>query len=352
MKDDKYYDILLKKILTETLESKADELMEKIKNPDMTPGQSFDYVEEGETCETCGGEMSEGECMECGSKYRNEMSEDEMEEGNAFSGALEKAKEKGEKHFVVDGKKYPVKEENTSINENDEILYRLEYINESMLFTEDEIVDIIEDIIKEEEKNNIKKGLTPHGLTNYEKAHKGSGEENKKNIEMVSKKMKDYLKDGSKGKYEENPKHFPKGNGEIEKMEKKAFEISEDGQDFDYEIAGLQIPDYDEIHPNEEWVSDNLKGSSKTGNNQEWGNAVETPVNDKFDKFRKNQKLNKIKKKSYNRVSQPVFNEKPGTESGNGVSLKLESVEDKTQVKLNEEFNRIKNLMGYNQKTQ
>jgi hypothetical protein len=31
------------------------------------PGSSFDYVEEGSICE-CGGEMKEGECMECGMK--------------------------------------------------------------------------------------------------------------------------------------------------------------------------------------------------------------------------------------------------------------------------------------------
>jgi hypothetical protein len=40
--------------------------------------------------------------------------------------------------------------------------------------------------------------------------------------------MKDYLKDGSKGDYDMNPKTFPKGNGELEKMKKMAFEVSDD----------------------------------------------------------------------------------------------------------------------------
>ena len=63
MKDNKYYDVLLKKILNETLEHKANEVMEKLKFN--KPVSSFDYVEEGETCE-CGSPMVEGQCMECG----------------------------------------------------------------------------------------------------------------------------------------------------------------------------------------------------------------------------------------------------------------------------------------------
>ena len=64
MENKRDYDILLKKILNETLEDKVNEVMDKLKfNP---PGSSFDYVEEGEMCEQCGGQMTEGECMECG----------------------------------------------------------------------------------------------------------------------------------------------------------------------------------------------------------------------------------------------------------------------------------------------
>ena len=47
MKNNKYYDVLLKKILNETLEDKANEVMEKLKFN--KPGSSFDYIEEGET---------------------------------------------------------------------------------------------------------------------------------------------------------------------------------------------------------------------------------------------------------------------------------------------------------------
>ena len=45
MKNNTYYDNILRKVLTETLEDRADEIMEKLKFN--KPGSSFDYVEEG-----------------------------------------------------------------------------------------------------------------------------------------------------------------------------------------------------------------------------------------------------------------------------------------------------------------
>ena len=379
MKNNAYYDNILMKVLTETLEGRADKIMEKITDPTPPPTE-FDYVEEGETCEQCGTEMTEGECMECGysggevmeklhgkqrnldkNKNRRIDSEDfrllrkkgkntEMEEGNAFSGALANAKEEGKSHFSVDGKKYPVKE---SKRQNDNgVLYKLEYINESALFTEEEIIDIIEGIINEE--NNIKKGKTPAGYVAYEKSHKGSGKEEEDYMKILAKKMTDYLKDGSKGKFETNPKHFPKGNGELAKMDKKAYEVSKDGDDFldDYMRPGMENLDYDEIHPNEDWMKDNIEGSSKTGNNPEWANSVETNLGKKINKKRQNNKFAKARRMAANKSAQPVVSDKPGKESGKGINIKLESVNDKKTQKLNEEFDRMKNLMGYTQKTQ
>lgn len=401
MKSNTYYDNLFRKVLTETLEDKADEIMEKLKfNP---PGSSFDYVQEGETCEECGSEMNEGECMECGyskgevmeklhGKQRNldknknnrldsedfkmlrnkkerkegkgecmecgksSMEEEEMEEGNAFSGALADAKKDGKSSFSVDGKKYPVKE---SKKQNvDNTLYKLEYINETALFTEDEIIDIIEGIIKEESKtkDTIKKGKTPAGYVAYEKSHKGSKKEEDDYMKSVQKKMKDYLKDGSKGDYDMNPKNFPMGNGEIEKMEKMAYVPSNAVQDYvdNFTAAGLENLDYDEIQPNEDWVKDNVEGSSRTGNNPEWANAVETPTNKKRNTIRKDNLLAKLKRKAYNKSAQPVVNDKSGSETDKAskIMMKLESTEDKTTKKLNEESIRMKSLMGYEDRTQ
>jgi hypothetical protein len=269
------------------------------------------------------------------------MEEQETEEGNAFSGALSNAKKNGKDSFEVDGKKYPVKES-----------YRL---------TESEMISLIEKIVKDQknkivkdpaEKNNIKgMGGSPRGLEVYKKAHNGSGKENNDYIKDVTKKMKDYLKDGSKGEYEMNPKIFPVGNGELEKMDKKAFEMTDDLEDFNYEIAGLNLPTPDAIEFNEDFMEKLYKGDSTTGN-APGGNALESKANDRFNKLRKKNTLKKLKDQSYNRVSQPVYNEKSGTEKGKGVNIKLESIEDKKTKQINEEFDRIKSLMGYNQKTQ
>ena len=79
-------------------------------------------------------------------------------------------------------------------------------------------------ILKTCQKNNIKgMGGSPRGLEVYKKAHNGSGKENDDYIKSVAKKMKEYLKDGSKGDYDMNPKHFPKGNGQLEKMKAKKY---------------------------------------------------------------------------------------------------------------------------------
>ena len=467
MKDNKYYDVLLKKILNETLEDKANEVMEKL---NFTPGKSFDYVEEGQMCE-CGSPMIEGECTECGykdsaemlemggrdleigKKYRYNpkkidilnlgknkemtykgrtnypqggsqhhifhdgdksgalipdedifdfddidieelaerlignqykldkdknrrlnkkdfemmgnkketkenrgecmecgdkysMEEEETSEGNMFTDKLRQTPKGGK--FKIGNKEYT---DNSSLEE--EVLYKLQSGDDSELFTESEIVDMIEQIIMEE-KDNIKKGQTPAGLTAYEKAHKGSGKENKEYMKEFTKKISDYTKDGSKEKFTTDPKHFPKGNGELEKMKKKAYEVSEDGKEFidNYLRVGQQTLDYDEMHPNEPWMDGNIEGSSKTGNNKEWANAEQTEVNKNLNKTRKKGAYNKAKRAAYNKAPQPVITDKPGQEKGNGLHIKTESIDEKSQMKLNEEFNRMKSLIGYNQKTQ
>ena len=459
MKDNKYYDVLLKKILNETLEDKANEVMEKL---NFTPGKSFDYVEEGETCE-CGSPMVEGQCMECGymkdgevleigpddleigKKYkynpkkfkdmegrrnvtykgktnysqgsqhnifhddnfgmllpdndlddldieelaerligkqknidknhngkidredfkmlRNKketketrgecmecgdkysMEEEETHEGNAFTDKLRHTPKGGK--FKMGNKEYT---DNSSLEE--EVLYKLQSGNDSELFTESEIVDMIEQIIMEE-KDNIKKGKTPAGLEAYEKAHKGSGKENKDYMKEFTKKITEYQKDGSKEKFTTDPKHFPKGNGELEKMSKKAYVMSDGGKEFleDYMSPGMEDLVPEEITYDEDWVSDNIKGSSRTGNNPKWANAEETEVGEKLVKKQKAKKFHKAKETAYRKSKQPI-SDGTGENSGSGVDIKLESVDNKKTEKLNEEFNRMKSLIGYNQKTQ
>jgi hypothetical protein len=166
--------------------------------------------------------------------------------------------------------------------------------------------------------------------------------------------MKDYLKDGSKGEYDMNPKIFPKGNGELEKMDKKAYIPSGAVEEYidNLTAAGKENLVYDEIHPNEEWVTDNIEGSSRTGNNPEWANTGESNVNKKRNKIRKDNILGKIKQKAYNKSPQPIVSDKSGQDKGDKLMAKLESTTDKKQKQINEEFDRMKSLIGYNRKTQ
>jgi len=421
-----YLDNLVSKILKETLEERADDIVSKIKS------ESAD----GQMCE-CGGQMYEGKCNECGGMYED-MSEGiydvedinnseefdyvqedmvmgdsddeeldsknsdsckyhmespdfgpehertkkfcgsdmnealkgrqrrldrnknnkidaedfkmlrqgkktETDEGNAFSGALANAKKSGEDSFEVDGKEYQVKES-----------YRL---------TESELVSMIEKIVKEQKTETVEKtketklkpiGGTPKGYSAYEKAHKGSGKENDDNIKAVTKKMNEYLKDGSKGDYDMNPKMFPKGNGEIEKMKKKAYIPSKSVEEYTDNLtaAGLENLDYDEIHPNEEWVDDNIVGSSRTGNNPEWANTGESDVNKKRKEIKDKNLLAKIKRKAYNKAPQPIVSDKSGEDETDTLMTKLESITDRKQKQISEEFSRMKSLIGYNQRTQ
>ena len=265
-----------------------------------------------------------------------------VEEGNEFSGELAKARKEGKKTFEVDGKTYPVKES---------IVYHIEdNMGDVIKLNENEMIDLLEQIVNKE-KTKLKVIGKPKGLTTYEKAHKESGKENKEYFKSLEKKMKDYLKDGSKGKYDMNPEMFPMGNGELGKMDKKAFKMTDDLEDFNYEIAGQNFPIPDAIDYNEEWMEKLFKGDSMTGN-APGGNALPSKTNDRFDKMRKKNTLKKLKDQSYKRVPQPVFNEKSGSENGKGLNIKLESLEQKEKTMLNEEFNRMKNLFSYNRKTQ
>jgi hypothetical protein len=157
------------------------------------------------------------------------------------------------------------------------------------------------------------------------------------------------------------PKHFPKGNGELEKMSKMAYVPSDTAQEYidNFTAAGLENLDYDEIHPNEDWVTANLVGSSKTGNNPEWGNAVETEVGKNRNKIRKNNLLGKVKRDAYQKDDQPVRIDRSGQDYGDNVDslikkysgkkVRKESTIDKNVIS---EMEEIKNLMTYNKKTQ
>jgi hypothetical protein len=137
-------------------------------------------------------------------------------------------------------------------------------------------------------------------------------------------------------------------------MDKKAYVPSEAVEDYidNFTAAALENLDYDEIHPNEEWVTNNIEGSSKTGNNPDWANTGESDVNKKRNKIRKDNMLAKLKRMAYNKSPQPVVNDKDGGSKASDIMTKLESTEPKKAKQINEEFERMKSLIGYNQKTQ
>lgn len=352
------------------------------------------------------------------SKNKKNKNEGETEEGNAFTGALAKAKKEGDKDFKVDGKTYQVKEEKKWIQKTDmekgalhkklgipqdkkiptsklkskknelmkkgegdkklspEDLKTLKEVNmaltlkdikkeafeNNLKLTENELIDLIENIVieqtnKKSKENNITK-KEPEGLKKTNKVLDASKKENDDYEKEVIQKMKNYLKDGSMGVYEMNPSHFPKGNGELKKMNKKAYVASDAVEEYIENFAraaGLDELVYDEIEPHEDWVKDGIKGSSRTGNNPKWGNAVETELGEKlFQKSKKKPYSTEKRKGSYKRQSQPVdkAGEHEGKKSIDDMFTKLESKENKKEKIISEEMETMKNLISYNRKTQ
>ena len=347
--------------------------------------------------------------------------EGETEEGNAFTGALAQAKEKGENEFEVDGETFKVRKESKEMKEKweDEVDVKqtgeyadmsIEELNaaikklkaknekkkeagnkvpqkdrtkmsqlyfakrakqgwkgkgkaavkESIQLTEDELIDMIERIVKEQTEKKVKNNIEvkkPVGLTTTEKAQGKTAGENKSSLKATTKKIQEYMKDGSKEKFTTEPKHFPQGNGEMAEMKKKAYKASkavEEYIDNFARAAGLENIDYDEIKPNDEWVKDNIEGSSRTGNNPEWANAVPTELGKKINKKREVNAYAQEKKKSYNRYTQPVdqAGEHEGEKSLDKMFAKLESTEDKKEIIIKEEMEKMKNLISYSRKTQ
>lgn len=286
-------------------------------------------------------------------------------------------------------KKYPTTRDRRLL-ENVESALKLKRLNTDsgkLRFTETELIDLIESVIleKKSEKptqlsnlkeqeletfirrivqnridevtdlDNMDKKI-PFGLSKTQKAQRETKKENDEYSKEVVKKMKEYLKDGSKGEYSENPDSFPKGNGEMGEMDRKAYKASDAVEEYIEAFAypGLENTRYDEIHPQEEWVKKNIVGSSETGNNPKWANAVDTELGERINKKREENLYQKEKDRSYKRVSQPVdrAGENKGDKKLDDIFTKLESEENKKQKLVNEEMNKMKNLINYNQKTQ
>jgi len=392
--------------------------------------------------------------------------EAETDEGNAFSGALAKAKESGDDSFEVDGKKYSVKEgrdkfdgrkskvigvysnikkqremkeggdkwiqdtkmkkgalhkklnvpedkkipksllnklkkELMAKGEGDKKLsaadskllkqvnlaLTLKTVKENrnvLSLTENELIDMIEGLVLEQqvkdkaEKNNISKKEAT-GLKKTEKVLGKNKSEGDTYFKELAKKMTNYLKDSTKGKYEMNPENFPQSNYDMEKEHKEMkYNPSEAVEEYidAFSYPGMTNLVYDEIKPDDERIHKQLKGDSTFGNavtdkeGKALGNVVPSKVGDKFAKnYDENLYGAEQMKASYKRQPQPVEVEGQGQSKGSLKSKKgadksssiakaskilntLESTENKKEKLVNEEMNKMKNLIGYNRKTQ
>lgn len=290
---------------------------------------------------------------------KEELGEEDMKEGNAFLDARCKAGCKGGDGTEIegfDGKKV------RGWSEDDKESCGCKSVKESKIrkltLSENELIDLIEKIVVEEKAK---------GLQVYDKVHNEDGKENEQALKDVAKKMEKYLKDGSNEKFNAEPTHFPKGNGELKKMSKKAYTPSDAVDEYIEAFAypGQTNLTFDEIKPNDELIQKYLEGDSTTGNAQvdEDGKALGNVTPDEVGKkFKKNYDENlygiEQAEGSYKRVTQPVDQAGEGTTTGklrkksNKILNTLESVEEKKKAKLNEELNKIQKITNYNQKTQ
>jgi len=237
--------------------------------------------------------------------------------------------------------------------------------NQFIHLTENEMVNLIEKLVKEEQGKS-------KGMTTYSKIHNKDKAINTQGVEDSIKKISNYVKQGSKGNFKANPDRFPKGNGELEKMEKHAYVPSEYVKDYvdAFAYPGQTNLRFDEIKPNDEWIEMNLKGDSKTGNAQTdkdgnaLGNVVPSEVGEKFYKnYEDNIYGAEQSEASYKRQSQPVDVAGNTTQKGKLTKKNISKVKaDKILNNLdesverydliNEEMDNIKKLITYSQKTQ
>jgi hypothetical protein len=368
------------------------------------------------------------------------LEEAETEEGNAFTGALAKAKDSGRDSFEVDGKEYNVNEsedkwiqktnmkkgglhkalgipegkkipkaklnaikkdlmikakgdkklsaEDSKLLKQVNMALTLDGLNENrnvLSLSENELIDMIENIVQEQivkdsaEKNTF--GVNkPQGLKKTEKAQGESKKENDDYAKEVVKKMKDYMKDmtmGGKG-YDENPDDFPQSNYDMEKEHNEmkyhpSDAVEEYIEAFSY--PGMTNLVYDEIKPDDEMITKQIKGDSKNGNaitgkdGKALGNVSKRSekVGERFKKnFDENlygaEQMNGTYKKTIAPVdiagnkkqsgSLKSIKGKDSTSKANKILNTLESTEDKATKIIKEDLQKMKNLISYNRKTQ
>jgi len=341
-------DEIVSKVLSEELNKKIDEVQSKVEEIDEM--EDFYEIAKKRREER---EMKKN-MPEDGLVNSGDIGEEELEEGNEYTKARCDAGLKGEKTFKVGGKEHKLE----GWSEEDE--KSCKGVNESkkqkLQLTEDEMIELIERIVIQEKSS----------VESLEK--KNSNETKKTNddyVKSVTKKMKDYMKNMGV-EYKPESESFPRGNtmmditdkdGKVKNSDKKQMYTASDSvKQYVDQIAqsgGMENLDYDQIKPDESRLEKYIEGSSLTGNSDEYANAVKTDVNKNVNKRRKLNILAKLKKMSYQKAEQPVY-DIAGNERHDDMmkSLDLASVEEKKKDKINENIEKMRNLINYNQKTQ
>jgi len=227
----------------------------------------------------------------------------------------------------------------------------------SVKMTEEELISFIENIVLETSDST----RSPKTLANLKTLNSKNKKENDSYISSVGKKMNDYMKTGSAGKYDTNPSVFPKTNGQIKNSEIKAFRLDDAENEYVDNLGrgpGMENLVYDEIGPNEEWLTDTIEGSSRTGNSPDWANTGETDVNKNVNTRRKNNYYGAEKKRAYQKSQdvrvvkddnpRPDFIKKMSQPSK---TKKNESVLETNKI-MTEEFIKMNKLINYNKITQ
>ncbi len=264
----------------------------------------------------------------------------EPKEGNAFTGALAKAKESGDDSFTVDGKEFDVEEESDCMECGDNYMKEEgtcekcgkemcecgPMMNESkdkIRLSESQLVNLIKKMVNE---------AVP-GLETFQKAHKESGSQNDEALSDVEKKIKEYLNfDGN-----DNPEFPHQVGGEV-----KARRADEDESEevADHRGGGLEDLIYD-VDPSKEAQERHamaLKGDSKMGNSHDAANVIPSKLGEKI--------IKKVKRKDKEEENMPMYNK-----DAQPTKAVNESEETSKKV-ISEEIQRMKQMASYNKKTQ
>lgn len=283
----------------------------------VTIKQDIDINEGEDTCDSCGKPVKDceceghdhnlneghGECNECGAPLN--------EEGNCQECSMMK------------------EEDDIVINSLDQLDQMNESKKATLRLTESELVSLISKMVSE----------SVPGIVATKRAQKGSGDESKAHMADVEKKLKDISTfDGNDNP--EFPNQITKGDKVAERTTDEENETIEDNRG-----GGMEDLNYD-YEPSERFkirLKKALEGDSTMGNSQDAANVIPSKTGENMAKKleRKAKKLADEKQVSWGHRGIEPLDVKTVNESKTTMSSVLE-----------EEVQRMKKILGYNEKTQ